>query len=188
MTTTITIENLLAGCKSQNRKAQEQLYNRFAGKMLAICRRYANTTAEAEDIMQEGFVKIFTKITQYTGEGSFEGWLQRVMVNTAISAYRKNKAGMQTTEMQDNHADIVATHTSSHDTDDLLYTLNRLPAHYRVPFNLFAIEGYSHQEISEMTGISILQSRVNVCRARTMLKKALASIAPARCNEFCLSA
>lgn len=140
--------------------------------MLALCRRYTNNTAEAEDILQEGFVKVFTKIHLYTGEGSFEGWMRRIMVNTALTAYRERQKQVMTVDIDDC---IYALHNyTDHQADDADYlydSLNKLPLHHKVAFNLFAIEGYSHQEIAELTNISVLQSRTHVCRARTALRK-----------------
>lgn len=186
---TITkLESLVNGCRQQDRRSQELIYQHFSRSMFAICRRYAKNTAEAEDILQEAFIKIFTRIDQYTGKGSFEGWMKRVMVNSSISAYRKNKSSVATTDIDSvEYKQPATTYNATEDKDFMAAVLNQLPAMYRVPFNLVAIEGYSHQETSKMTGITEEQSRVHVFRARAMLKKALIRLQP-QASSLSLSA
>ncbi|GAB3937066.1 RNA polymerase sigma factor [Mucilaginibacter myungsuensis] len=164
----------IAACKKGDRRAQETVYRHYAGRMLALCRRYTNNTAEAEDILQDAFVKVFTKIHLYTGEGSFEGWMRRIMVNTALTAYREKQKQVMTVDIDD--CLYALNSYTDYQTDDTAYlydSLNKLPLHHKVAFNLFAIEGYSHQEIAELTNITVLQSRTHVCRARTALRKSV---------------
>lgn len=160
------------GCKKGYRRSQEAIYRQYASKMLALCMRYTNSKAEAEDILQEAFVKIFTKIDLYTGEGHFEGWMRSIVVNTALTTYRSNRRRVKTTDIEVSDYSLNY-HTSSdvYEAKYLMDSLNSLPLNYRIPFNMFAIEGYSHQEIAEITGITVLQSRTHVCRARTVLRQ-----------------
>jgi RNA polymerase sigma factor (sigma-70 family) len=172
--TPITINNLVNGCKLNQPKAQEQLYKHFMPVMFSICRRYTKQRADAEDILQEGFTAVFTKINQYTGEGSFQGWMQRIMINTALSFYRKSQCRVKTVDIEiSEYLRYDKGYDIDNDNNWLLDRLNSLPDHYRTTLNLFALEGYSHKEISSKTGISPLQSRVNVYRARTMLRKSI---------------
>lgn len=174
---TIALDTQIAACKKGDRKAQELIYKYFSARMFALCRRYTQDTMEAEDILQEGFVKVFTKMHLYNGDGSFEGWIRRIMVNTALTAYRDKQKRVATTDIEacayalQNYAD-----TTGDDIDYLYERLSSLPQHHKVAFSLFAIEGYSHQEIAELTNITVLQSRTHVCRARTALRKSLGRV------------
>jgi len=161
----------IQGCKNNNRASQEAIYRYFSSKMFALCMRYTNDRMEAEDILQDGFVKLFTKIHHYTGEGHFEGWVRSIMLNTALTNYRANQRRVKTTDIElGDYSSYYQTSSDATDNQYLLDSLKRLPANYRVAFNLFAIEGYSHQEIADKTGITVLQSRTHVCRARTALR------------------
>jgi RNA polymerase sigma factor (sigma-70 family) len=172
--TPIATSKLVNECRQNNPKSQELLYRYFLPSMLSVCLRYTKEKADAEDILQEGFTKVFMKIHLYTGEGSFEGWMKRIMINTALSFHRKSKSRIKTVNME---AIEHTLYDKSYNTDDdsrgLIDTLNSLPNHYRTTLNLFALEGYSHKEIASKTGISPLQSRVNVYRARTMLRQSI---------------
>lgn len=164
-------------CKKQDRKAQAVLYNYFSKKMLAVCMRYATTTLEAEDILQNGFVRIFTKHHLYDGTGSLEKWVKRIMINSAIETYRKNKNKL--TESIDNSESLQLT--SQIDTDqtaykDLLALVQQLPSGYRTIFNLYAVEGYSHKEIAELMDISEGNSKSQLSRARQWLQNRLVKI------------
>ncbi|RFZ94929.1 RNA polymerase sigma factor [Mucilaginibacter conchicola] len=167
------LETLLAGCRKQDRRAQETLYNQYAKKLFGVCRHYCRDTADAEDVLQEGFVMIFRNIAQYNEQGSFEGWMRRIMVNTSISKYRKAKRQPQYCELDTDYHHPAAPLHDVYGEAYLQHLINRLPGNYRMPFTLFAIEGYSHQEISEQLGISQLLSRTNTSRARAMLRKHL---------------
>lgn len=172
---TLTLDACIAACKKGDRRAQELVYKHFSPQMFGICRRYTQNTMEAEDILQEAFVKVFTKIDLYTGDGSFEGWVRRIIVNTALTTYRNNQRRIKTAEIEGCEY-VVMNYSQTEDNDaaaHLYNSINMLPQNYRVPFNLFAIEGYSHQEIAEMTGITVMQSRTTVCRARMALRKSL---------------
>lgn len=170
----MNLDKLWKECALNNRKAQEQVYNHFSRKMFAICMRYAKTTLEAEDILQNGFIKIFTKHSLYDGKGSLEGWMKKIMVNVAIEAYRKNQTN--NTESLDHsfphqiESPLQADQTSY---KDLLALIKELPAGYRTIFNLFVIEGYSHKEISELLDISEGNSKSQLSRARQWLQTKL---------------
>jgi len=165
----MNIDSVWQGCKHADRKAQQQLYQYFSPKMFAVCLRYAKDYAEAEDILQTGFVKVFTKHELYDGRGSLEGWIRRIMVNVAIEHFRKHK--MQFVDV-DHEADTL---TSSLQADqshyqDLMQLINQLPVGYKTIFNLYAIEGYSHKEIASMLQISEGNSKSQLSRARDWLK------------------
>lgn len=145
--------------------------------MLAVCMRYANTTLEAEDILQNGFVKIFTKHHLYDGTGSLEGWVRRVMINVAIETHRKNKGKF--TESIDNKESLqllsqIGTDQTAY--KDLLALVQQLPIGYRTIFNLYAIEGYSHKEIAELLEISEGNSKSQLSRARQWLQQRLVNV------------
>jgi len=140
--------------------------------MYGLCLRYAKDSAEAEDIMQEGFIRVFNKISQFEFKGSFEGWIKRIMVNTALEKFRKNDRLYPVEEMKIFESVEYAEETiSSISANDLLRIIQELPPRYKMVFNLFAIEGYSHLEIAEMMNISEGTSKSNLSRARVILQK-----------------
>jgi len=140
--------------------------------MYGICLRYAKDSAEAEDIMQEGFVRVFNKISQFEFKGSFEGWIKRIMVNTALEKFRKHDRLYPVEEMRIFESiEYVEETISSISAKDLLSIIQELPPRYRMVFNLFAIEGYSHLEIAEMMSITEGTSKSNLSRARVILQK-----------------
>jgi RNA polymerase sigma-70 factor (ECF subfamily) len=142
--------------------------------MYGICLRYTKDSAEAEDIMQEGFVRVFNKISQFEFKGSFEGWIKRIMVNTALEKFRKNDRLYPVEEMKIfESTEYVEETISSITAKDLLRIIQELPPRYRMVFNLFAIEGYSHLEIAEMMNISEGTSKSNLSRARVILQKSV---------------
>ncbi len=167
-----TEESLISGCRKKHRQAQRDVYNWLAPKMLAICRRYIRDVNEAESVMITGFMKVLDKIEQYSGEGSFEGWVRRIMVNESLLYIRKNK-GMYI-EVDIEYADTEPNYelaSENLEADDLLNLINGLPIGYRTVFNMFAIEGYSHKEIAESLAISENTSKSQLSRARKMLQK-----------------
>ncbi|WP_257670149.1 RNA polymerase sigma factor [Parapedobacter tibetensis] len=171
MEQTITIDSLYEGCKEGSRQAQEKLYRALASKMLGVCMRYANNTFEAEDMLQMGFMKVFGNIESYRGEGSFEGWIRRIMVNTAIAAYRKNMRGGHAVEIDETHDGMQTFAMDALECEDLLQIIQTLPAGYRIVFNMYALEGYSHKEIAEALHISEGASKSQLSRARAWLKE-----------------
>lgn len=166
------IEELLAGCKAGNRKMQEALYMQTSSKMLAVCMRYAKDRMEAEDVLQMGYIKVFQKVKEYRGDGSFEGWIRRVMVNTAIESYRKNLRSMNVVPIEDAYEQPAAGFDFSRlGMQDLMRLIQKLADGYRVVFNMYIIEGYSHKEISETLGISEGASKSQLSRARAILRE-----------------
>ena len=179
MNKTEDIRRIIEGCIRHNRKSQQELYDRYSRVLMGICLRYSKSTDEAEDILQESFIKIFNKIKDFSFNGSFEGWLKKITVNTALTNYRS-------TLCQQNHLhleDYLLTEKEyqSFETDfmtsDILYKiLNELPAGYRMVFNLYAIEGYKHKEIGEKLGIDINTSKSQYCRAKAVIRDKLTTI------------
>lgn len=168
-------DELVAGCRKQDRKAQQQLYSAFSGKMYSICCRYVRNKAEAEDILVTAFTKIFDKIDQFKHEGSFEGWIRRIVVNEALTWLRRNRTMYVETDLE--KADYEPDYESLSDhleAEDLLRMIQQLPAGYQLVFNLYAIDGYSHKEIAEQLNISENTSKSQLSRARTYLQKLLA--------------
>jgi RNA polymerase sigma factor (sigma-70 family) len=163
---------MIAGCVKGDRKFQQALYNQLSGKMFAVCMRYANEYSSAQDLLQEGFVKVFRNIEKFRNEGSFEGWVRRIFVNTAIEHYRKQVTlyALHDTEVKSyEYYEENAVETLKH--QDILKMIQKLSDGYRTVFNLYVIEGYSHKEIGDMMGISEGTSKSQLARARYLLQK-----------------
>lgn len=165
------LDELIKRCAEGNGKAQTEVYHRFAPKMFGVCLRYAKDSAEAEDNLQEGFIRVFTKIDQFRFKGSFEGWMRRIMVNTSLEKFRKQNNLYPVEDMVKYEAvqlseDVLSTIAAK----DLLELIHELPPRYRMVFNLYAIEGYSHKEIGQMMTISEGTSKSNLSRARGILQ------------------
>lgn len=172
-------DSIIEGCVAGKRSAQSALYRQYAAVMLAVCLRYAQNRDEAEDILQEAFLKIFQNISSYRKEGSFEGWMKRVMINHALNYFRKNRKlpfhenieGINETEIMDKedqstlHAPVSA--------EKLTALVQTLPPGYRMVFNMYVFEEYSHKEISEELNISENTSKTQLLKARRMLRKKL---------------
>jgi len=172
VTKTYTINDCLEGCKAGNRQMQEMLYKLTASKMLAVCMRYAKDRMEAEDVLQMAYIKIFQKVKEYRGDGSFEGWIRRIMVNTAIESYRKNLRSLNIVPIEDAYEQPSAGFDfSSLGMQDLLNVIQKLADGYRMVFNMYIIEGYSHKEIAETLGISEGASKSQLSRARAILQQ-----------------
>jgi RNA polymerase sigma-70 factor (ECF subfamily) len=166
------LEETIYKCREGDSKAQTVLYQSFSPKMYGVCLRYAKDTADAEDILQEGFVRVFTKIRQFEFKGSFEGWMRRIMVNTALEKFRKHDRLYPVEEMAIyESAEWTEETISSITAGELMGMIQELPPRYKMVFNLYAIEGYSHLEIGEMMNISEGTSKSNLSRARTILQK-----------------
>ena len=173
-----TLEDLLDGCKAGNRKSQEMLYKACSGKMLGVCMRYAKDHFEAEDMMQTGFIKIFKKINDFRGDGSFEGWMRRIMVHTSIEFYRKNLRSLNVVDIDESHEQSATTafDMSSINVKDLMRLIQNLSNGYRLVFNMYAIEGYSHKEIAEQLGITEGASKSQLSRARAILREQILNL------------
>ncbi|WP_456460801.1 RNA polymerase sigma factor [Lutibacter sp.] len=164
------LNKLIKQCAKNDRKAQEEIYQLFAGKLFSICLKYSKNKQEAQDNFQDGFVTIFNKIGQFKFKGSFEGWLKRIMVNTILLKYRqKNVLNIVVTEEIPDEV-IVDVDDDEISLDFLLSLIQELPDRYRMVFNLYVLDGYSHKEISEMLRIAEGTSKSNLARARAILK------------------
>lgn len=168
------IKNIIKGCLTGNRRDQELLYRRHAAKLYAVCLQYSGNDEEARDILQEGFIKIFENLINYKYEGSFEGWMRRIVVNTALEKYRSKHSLYRVDDIDlipEPEADPDNEDYTGIEAVDLLGIIRELPPKYRMVFNLYAIEGYSHKEIGQMANISEGTSKSNLSRAREILKK-----------------
>ena len=164
------LDELIKQCANNDHKAQKEIYQLFAGKLFSICLKYSKNKQEAQDNFQDGFIVIFDKIGQFNFEGSFEGWLKRVMINTVLLKYRKkNVLNIVTEDIPDEV--IVEVDDDEISLDFLLNLINELPDRYRMVFNLYALDGYAHKEISEMLQIAEGTSKSNLARARAILKQ-----------------
>jgi RNA polymerase sigma factor (sigma-70 family) len=166
-------QELIEGCRKGKGDFQKALYERYCKKMLVVCLRYSKTTAEAEDILQEAFVKIFHAIKDFRQESKLETWITRIMVNTALNVQRKKlylfpMVDVETLDMPEEEVSISGIHFSQ-----LLEIIQSLPQGCQVVFNLFAIEGYNHKEIAELMGISEGTSKSQYARARSLLQQKL---------------
>lgn len=169
-------QQIIEGCSKHERKAQQQLYERYSRFLLGVCLRYAIDKADAEDILQESFLKIFFNIKDFSGTGSFIGWLRKVAVNTAITHYHKNlkfRYHIEIEEFVSTETGVSSFEEDLFSADELYKVLNELPAGYRMVFNLYAVEGYKHKEIAEMLGIDTNTSKSQYSRAKAALRDKL---------------
>lgn len=150
---------------------QKLLYDKFSSKMYGVCLRYAGNVEDANDILQDGFIKVFNHLGKFRREGSFEGWVRRIFVNTAIEHYRKRVKLFQVTEAQENTIEDASLDALDHLVEkDLLRLINQLSPGYKAVFNMHVIEGYSHKEIADMLGITEGTSKSQLARAKGVLK------------------
>jgi RNA polymerase sigma factor (sigma-70 family) len=172
---------IIRGCINGDRRSQQRLYEAYYGKMMVVCRRYAKDNDEALDIFQEGFIKVFNNIAKYGDKGSFEGWIRRIMVNTAIDHIRKNKVNNSMVELNERHSDAMSDDEES-DSDailnnisyeELLACVQDLSPAYRQVFNMYVVDGFSHQDIADALNISVGTSKSNLSKAKVNLKKIL---------------
>ncbi|MBU3820703.1 sigma-70 family RNA polymerase sigma factor [Flavobacteriaceae bacterium XHP0103] len=168
----MSLNQLIENCKINDTKAQGELYKLYASKLFSICLKYSRNYAEAEDNLQDAFLTIFDKIKQYKGKGSFEGWIKRITINTVLQQYRGEKVFDIVTDTISEEAEIEI------ENDDislkyLLKIIQELPGRYRLVFNLYVLDGYSHKDISEMLNITVGTSKSNLARARQILKQTI---------------
>ena len=164
---------LVKECLNENSKAQKALFDKFAPKMLSVCLRYMKNTEQAEDALQDGFIKVFRYLKSYENTGALEGWIRRIIVNTCLDELKKNKklllnVSVEEVEYKLESNDFVKEQMMA---DDLLKLIQSMPEGYRVIFNMFAIEGYAHQEIATKLGISESTSKSQYLRARGYLRE-----------------
>lgn len=176
------IDTLIAGCKKGDRKCQQEVYRMFYGKMMSICLRYTNDKDDAKDVLQEGFIKAFSQLDKYNFNGSFEGWIRRIMVNNAIDFYRKNKhvydlldsdAEVENINVTDENEEQEENVFKNIKSNDIMEAIQTLTPAYRTVFNLYVMEGYSHQQIADELNINLGTSKSNLAKARFNLQKIL---------------
>lgn len=167
----MTERELIEGCLKKNSKSQRKLFELFAGKMMTVCRRYATDPTEAEDMLQEAFIRIFNNIGQYRFEGSLEGWIRRIVIHTALRVLQKKK--LRFSEIQDGlniEQSMTVDGVASLSAEELLKLISGLPDGYRIVFNLYVLEGYDHNEIASMLDINAATSRSQLAKARKVLQ------------------
>ena len=167
----VTEKELIKGCIREDRYHQQELFRRYAGKMLVVCMRYTRHEMEAEDILQDAFIKIFDNITRFEFKGSFEGWVRRIVINTALKNYSKKSFKQEQIGLENYPELPLEPEVYAHlQEEELLRLIAKLPEGYRLVFNLYAVEGYSHKEIADMLGIQESTSRSQLVKARKMLQ------------------
>lgn len=165
--------HVVKALRNRDSKMQRQVYDKYSSRMLGVCIRYLGDQMTAEDILVEGFLKVFDKIDQYKGEGSFEGWVRRIMVNESLGYLRQRKRLVEIPMLDEVQgiADNNARIDQSLEVGELMHMINTLPLGYRTVFNLYAIEGYGHAEIAQMLGITESTSKSQLHRARALLQQ-----------------
>lgn len=175
-----TEKEIIEGCIKNNRKMQKILYDKYSAKFYAICLRYAKTQGEADDILQEGFIKIFSNISQFSQQHSFEGWMKRIVINTAITHYHQNLKHYYKDDIDEiNEIDIENKQLAEckFSYEEMMTVINELADGYRMVFNLYIIEGYKHKEIAEMLSIDVATSKSQLHRAKKIVQEKLQLIA-----------
>ncbi|PCJ82410.1 MAG: RNA polymerase subunit sigma-70 [Flavobacteriales bacterium] len=174
------LEKLIKGCVKGERKCQQKIYELYYGKMLGVCLRYAGNRDDAKDILQDGFIKVFANIKNYNWSGPFEGWVRRIIVNTAIDVFRKNRSSIIKVDSEivdaikeDSYEEIENDKFQNISFKDVLKEVQNLSPAYRAVFSLYIVDGYTHKEIAEELGISEGTSKSNLAKAKRNLKKAL---------------
>lgn len=180
----MNLEEIIKSCIKQNRRAQEELYQLYNKILFALCLKYCTDKTEAEDVLHDTFIEIFTNIKNYKGKGSFEGWMKRIAINKAISRF---KSGLKTQPIEGMIYPIVETEIEVFDDeialDTLLELIQNLPSQYRMVFNLYELDDYSHKEISEMLGISEGTSKSNLHKAKVILKNKIIEMQPKKAKN-----
>ncbi|MDZ4716292.1 MAG: sigma-70 family RNA polymerase sigma factor [Cytophagales bacterium] len=166
---------LIEGCRRNDPSAQKALYDQLAPKMMAVCLRYVKDRMEAEDVLVTSFLKVFDRIVQFKATGSFEGWIRKIVVNESLTFLRKHKNMYLETDLEAAEKEIeIQAASHALEADDLLKLVAELPTGYRIVFNLYAVEGYSHKEIAEQIGITEGTSKSQLSRARSLLQSKIA--------------
>lgn len=169
-------EQLIEKCLAKDGFAQRQLFDYYAKRMMGVCLRYANSTDEAQDVLQIGFIKVFEKLNTFNSEGSLEGWIKKIIINTALDSIRKNKKINENIEIEKIDFQLQDNEENGYNAlnaTDLLNIIQKMPSGFRTVFNMYAIEGYSHKEIAEELNISINTSKSQYSRARQHLQDLL---------------
>ncbi len=166
----MSLDELIHKCKKGNRQAQELLYRKYSRVLFGICLKYSRNRVEAEDNLHDSFMTIYEKIDQYKFKGSFEGWIKRITVNTVLQKYRKEEFLNVISENQEEETEDESPYANIA-LSTLLRYIQELPNKYRITFNMYVLDGYTHKEISEQLGTSPGTSKSNLARARTILKE-----------------
>lgn len=166
------LEKLIKKCAENNRDAQAEIYKQFASKLFSLCLKYSKDYQEAQDNLQDGFITAFQKIHLYNNKGSFEGWLKRIMINTALQKYRSKSMLSLVSDVKE-EAEVYVDIEDTWSVEELLKLIQNLPNRYRLVFNLYVLDGYAHKDIADLLGISVGTSKSNLSRARELLKKAI---------------
>jgi len=172
-------QQLISGCKANDRRSQRAVYDRFSPVMLAVARRYTARDADAEDVLVTAFFKVFDKIGTFTDSGSFEGWIRRIVVNEALMLLRKKHALKQASELSDVNPTAFSVPAEAADRlaeADIMNLLDRMPTGYRTVFNLYVVEGYKHREIAELLDISINTSKSQLILAKKRMREQLEAL------------
>lgn len=166
-------DQLLQNCLQGDRKAQRQLYDRFSRTMMGVCLRYSENRQMAEDVLQDGFIQVFQKLETFKGEGSLEGWIRRIMVNTALNHFRHLKKQPLNMEIlpEDSGSEVQQSAIEQMSAKELVQMIQSMPEGYRTVFNMYAIEGFNHKEIGQLLGISAGTSKSQYSRAKIHLQK-----------------
>ncbi|MBT8188658.1 MAG: RNA polymerase sigma factor [Croceitalea sp.] len=165
----MSLKELIDKCKKSDRKAQEELYRRYSAVLFGMCLKYSRNKTEAEDNLHDSFMTIYEKIGQFKDKGSFEGWMKRITVNTVLQKYRKQRH-MEVVSENLGDEPMIETEATEINLATLLGYIQELPNKYRLTFNLYVLDGYSHKEISKLLGTSTGTSKSNLARARMILK------------------
>lgn len=180
-----SIKNLIEGCAKGDRNCQKKIYELYYGKMMGVCLRYAKNREEAKDLLHDGFMKVFDNINKFNFSGSFDGWVRRIMVNTTIDHYRKNKniflkdiEDFNNLEYEETDTDVL----SQLRTEDILKLVQQLSPACRTVFSLYVVEGYSHKEVADELGISVGTSKSNLSKAKYNLQKMFSSLKKVEMN------
>jgi RNA polymerase sigma factor (sigma-70 family) len=168
----ISDSDLIQGCIAGDRKMQETLYHRFSPKMYAVCLRYSNSSDDARDLLQEGFIKVFKNLEKFRGDGSFEGWVRRIFVNTSIEYFRRATTMQSVTETHENTFEDKEWNAFDNLAEkDIFNMIRDLSPGYKQVFNMYVVEGYSHKEIGDLLGISEGTSKSQLARAKMILQR-----------------
>jgi RNA polymerase sigma factor (sigma-70 family) len=169
-------KEIIDGCCRKDKKAQKALFDRYKSVLLGVCIRYSDRREEAEDILQDGFVKIYVNIQDFAGKGSFINWMKKIMINTAITHYHRNlkhQYHQDITDIRETDISGYKFEMADFTKEELLSVITNLPEGYRMVFNLYAVEGYKHKEIAELLDIDVNTSKSQYSRARSLIRKKL---------------
>ena len=166
-------KSLITSCKKGDRKAQKRLYETYAGKMLYVAQRYMGDEFEAQEVLLAAFLKVFQQLDRFEFKGSFEGWIRRIVVRSAIDALRKRRMDVSIDSIQISEMEEEETNQTLYSEDQIIQAMDQLSENYRTVFNLYVLEGYKHQEISDLLGISLSASKTQLLRARKQLRTIL---------------